>query len=483
MSVETKAQQEKYNRLLTQAQDLRGKYPDAMPDEVDRQLTVIVRDLKTLKGDIDTALRQDATREAIDDAADWFNRPQGNIPHGINGDADDHKALRTAGWETKGGNWYAPTSLGLQVMFPTEVLMGDIPDADPDTARYYKSTRAAMAPEYKVAYAKHLAMTARMGDPSMAFNQLSMSEQKALSEGSDTAGGFLVPPDVQAEVLARTAQLSVMRKHARVVTTNRDKVRFPAVAPSATSSSIYSSGFVGGWVGETPAFSDTDPSFQMFDIDVKKARVATKLSNDFVSDAAVNVLAWLAQNGAENLALVEDNGFLTGNGAALQPLGILNAGAATKDVEGSTVNTISNTTSNTGSAPKLIDLVYAVPAQYRSRSSWLMCSAIAGKTMKLLDANGRFYWPALNGSGFADKTDSLIGHPIDYSDWMPDDGTDTNKVYVFGDLSQYIIVQRAQITSLILRERFADTDQVGIILMERVGGALWNLDAIRYGVV
>jgi HK97 family phage major capsid protein len=484
MSVEVKAKQEQVNRLISQARELRDRYPAAMPQEVDDQLTVMVRDIKSLRGDIDTAQRQDATRAAIDEAADWFNKPAGSIPHGINGDADDHKSLRAAGWETKGGNWYAPTSLGPQVMFPVEVLAGDIPQDDAATAQYYKSTRAAMAPEYKTAYAKHLAYTARFGDPSMAFNQLTMSEQKALSEGSDPAGGFLVPPDVQAEVLARVAQMSVIRSKARIVTTNRDKVRFPAVAPNSTSGSIYSSGFVGGWVGETPAFSDTDPSFQLFDIDVKKVRVATKLSNDFVSDAAINVLAWLAANGAENMSLVEDQGFLTGNGGPLQPLGILNTpGLTTVDVEGSTSNTISNTTSNTGSGPKIINLAYAVPAQYVSRASWLMRRSVEAHVRQLTDASGRPLWLPTTQGGFDASPRELAGYPVYNSDFMPVDDTDTNQVILFGDLSQYIIAQRAQITSVVLRERFADTDQIGLILFARVGGALWNVDAVRVGVV
>ncbi len=54
---------------------------------------------------------------------------------------------------------------------------------------------------------------------------------------------------------------------------------------------------------------------------------------------------------------------------------------------------------------------------------------------------------------------------------------------IIGDFQNYIIGQRTQITSLILRERFADTDQVGIILFERVGGGAYNTDAFRIGTV
>jgi HK97 family phage major capsid protein len=368
-------------------------------------------------------------------------------------------------------------------MFPNEVLFGDLPDNDPDARAYFQKTRAAMAPIYRQAYAKYLRVMAKSYDPSVALAQLSSLEQKALTESTDTAGGFLVPPDVQAEVLVRVAQMAIIRKYARVQPTSRDILRYPAVAPNTTSGSIYSSGFVGGWVGEVPTFSDTDPAFQLFDVPIRKLRVATKLSNDFVADSSVNILAWLSQNGAENMALVEDNGFISGNGGALQPMGILNAGLTTVDVEGSTSNTISNTTSSTGSAPKIIDLAYTVPAQYISRSTWLMCRSIEGKVRKLVDGQGRYLWPIATGSQFAAAPRELLGQPIDNSDFMPNDGTDANKVLLVGDLSAYVIAQRAQITSVVLRERFADTDQVGIILFERVGGGVWNTDALRVGIV
>ena len=64
----------------------------------------------------------------------------------------------------------------------------------------------------------------------------------------------------------------------------------------------------------------------------------------------------------------------------------------------------------------------------------------------------------------------------------PTDGTATSIPLIFGDFSGYIIGQRQQITSTVLRERFADTDQTGIILWERVGGNVWNPDAFRFGI-
>src|SRR5438045_721708 len=87
--------------------------------------------------------------------------------------------------------------------------------------------------------------------------------------------------------------------------------------------------------------------------------------------------------GFARLALVEDQEFVGGDGSALHPLGVLNGGLTTVDVEGSTTNAISNTTSNAGSMPKIIDVEYALPSQYTANAKWLCRRSIEGKIRKL----------------------------------------------------------------------------------------------------
>jgi HK97 family phage major capsid protein len=483
-----KQKHEELEKLRVRARTILAEYKDGLPAEQEVAVNAILEKANEIKAAIETETKMEQKKADLAVLDRFIDDPVYKIPHGVNGDNDERKILERAGWAFKNGMAYKTTSIGREVeMFGEDVFFGDIPDDDPDQARFFKSTRAAMSAEYKAAYNHLIRLTAR-APQGAAFSMLSGAEQKALSEGTDTSGGFLVPPDIQAEMLARVAQTAVIRSKARVQPTNRDVLRFPAVKPNAATynnisgASIYSSGFVGGWVGETPAFSDTDPGFQTLDIPVKKLRIATRLSNDFVNDAAVNVLAWLAMNGAENMALTEDAGFIFGDGTALQPMGLLNVGITTVDVEGSTADTISNTSASTGSAPKLIDLTYKLPAQYVGNAVWVMRRTIEGKIRKLVDGQNRYLWPPYTASGFADVPRELMGFPVLHSDWMPDDGQDTQPVLLLGDLSHYIIAQRTQITSLVLRERFADTDQIGIILFERVGANCFNTDAFRTGI-
>lgn len=464
----------------------REKNGARLTDDEERELTNLhdrVMKLQVLiEGEKKASIASDFSR-----ISKWMEDPDYKISRSVNADDEGKSVVARAGWETKNGKIFIPTSSGKMVeMYDEEVLFGPIPQNDQDAQDFYKKTRVIVQPEYRVAYTTFLRNCGRNRSESMAFHALDARQQKALSEGQDSAGGYLVPPDLHAEVLVRLAQVAVMRRLARMVTTSRDRVIFPRVLPNSDSSleSIYSSGFVGGWVGETPAFSETDPQFGQFEISIKKLRIATKVSNDFISDAITDIPAWLAMNGAENMALVEDAGFITGVGGPLQPQGFLNdPGLKTVDVEGSTTNTISNTAAANGSANKLINMAYALPSQYAAKAEWLMKRSIEGKVRQLVDGAGRYLWPAMTDSGFIGRLPPLMGANVNNSEFMPADGTDGNKVLAYGDFSQYIIAQRAQMSTVVLRERFADTDQTGIIIFERVGGALWNNDAIRVGIV
>lgn len=501
MSATTDVKRKEVEQIVKDAQAIIDQYKGGgLPGEKKTQLAAMQAAVQTKRAEIAAEEEEDALKAGFDEADAWLNKPQRKIPHGSNADDETKTALERAGWEFKGGLAYAPTSLegrtvqgldgsrqtlGKQPMFSEDVLLSKTIPSDPVQAEFYRTTRHSISDEYKSAYIKFWRELARSGgSEAMAMQKMSPSEQKALSEGTDSAGGFLVPPDTQAEVLARTAQQAVMRRLARVQPTSSDTLRWMMVAPHASLGSVYSSGFVGTWNTETPVFADTDPGFQRLDISIKKVRVATRVSNDLIMDAAFNVLAFLATDGARNMALVEDNAFLNGAGAAYEPMGILNSGATTFDVEGTTSNTISNTTSSSGSAAKIIAGVYVIPDQYVDGSVMVMRRAIEGKVAALVDGNGRPFWPANAGGGFDLPRHAIEGFPIYNSTFMPNDGTDTNKVILAGNIAQaYIIGQRAQITTTVLRERFADTDQTGIILWERVGGATWNVDAIRIGIV
>jgi HK97 family phage major capsid protein len=445
--------------------------------------------------------QQNARDDEFTKLTSFIDDPQRTLPHGFagNGETDDVKRLLNAGWETKNGILYAPTSTGkMQAMYPEEVLYGPLPTGAgmAETRNYFAQTRATFRPEYRNAWVNWI-KNFPFGD-SRAFSMLDVAEQKALSEGVDASGGYVVPPDVQAELGGRRAQQSVMRGLATVRQTNRDLWQMPMVAPHATAAdrNIYSDGFVGAWVGETPTQADIDVTFEMFSIPIRKVRAKTTLSNDLIADSVVNIIGELTQRGARNLALVEDKGFIAGSGVANEPLGILNHPLALTavasdgmyvDVEGSVSNAISNSVTDAGSAPKIKAMAYSLPSQYAENATWLMRRGIQGDIAALVDANGRPFWNSYLESGFARPALQIEGSPVKNSEFMGTDGSVSTTAatipLLLADFREYYIIERTGFSVRILNERYADTDQTGLIIFARVGGGLWNYDAFRTGVI
>lgn len=465
-------------QLREQRDSLRTKNPGTtMPANARAEDDELVRRMTRVTAAIEIE-KQRIRDAAFDETARYMDDPQYQINRAVNADDEGRKIVARAGWQAKNGMMYRQTSRGEFAYCSEEVMFGPIPTGDAVSARFYKQTRATLQPEYRTAWVKYIKA---YGDRTA----LSGPEQAALSEGVAEAGGYLVPPEIAAEIMARRADASVMRRVATVRQTSRNVYQMPTVAPNSTSGSIYSSGFVGGLVGETPSSNtDSGPTFQQFEIGVKKFEAYTKVSNDLIADASSDLLAFLAADGGRNLGLVEDYYFISGDGSPLQPLGVLNSGLTTGDVEGSTSNTISNTISNAGSAPKITALSYLVPAQYTGNAAWLMSRTTKGDIHALVGADGRPWWQdAAAAGGAAGAPGTLAGFPVFESPFMPADGTDANKVLLVGDMSAYVIADRAALSVIVDDINLRGTDQTQIFIRSRAGGGLWNTDALRVGIV
>jgi len=467
---------EELEQVRVQRDTLRNKHAGTtIPEAARAEDDELVRRAKRITDGIEIE-RQKERDAAFAETARYMDEPQYQISRAVNADDESRQMLARAGWESRSGVLYRKTSRGEIAYCAEEVMFGALPTNDAVAAKHFEITRASFQPEYAKAFLK---MLRARGELSV----LTGAEQNALSEGIAEGGGYTVPADVAAEIMARRADASVMRRISTLRQTSRNVYEAPAVAPHATSGSIYSSGFVGGLVGETPTSNtDTGPTFELFSIGVKDFEAYTSISDNLIADSASDMLAFLAQDGGRNLGLVEDFYFINGNGTGLQPRGLLNSGITTADVQGSSSDQVSNTTSDAGSAPKLLALSYLVPAQYTAGASWLMARQTKGEIHALVDADGRPWWQAAAGAGGAAAAPSeLAGFPVNESPFMPVDGTNGNKVVVVGDFSAYVIADRTSISVEV--DRIPRTKSTDIFIRSRAGGGLWNTDALRIGIV
>lgn len=144
----------------------------------------------------------------------------------------------------------------------------------------------------------------------------------AYSEKIPSEGGYLVPEETRAEILALTLEESIVRSQAMVVPMSTSKLRWPVLDFTTEVGEVFG-GIVMSWLDEGEEFTPTSGTFAALALVAHKLGGLARVPNELVRDA-VALEAWIRQ--AMPLAVMhfEDLGFIKGNGVN-KPLGGLHA--------------------------------------------------------------------------------------------------------------------------------------------------------------
>lgn len=294
--------------------------------------------------------------------------------------------------------------------------------------------------------------------------RLNAMEFKALVE--DATGEYLVPEDVEKEVLRALPHLTVVRNLADIRTTSSDRVNTRSLAEVAV-----------GWgkveVGTPASVSLSSPVPSQIYIYPEDLYAMAQVGEDELADTDVNLESIIADSFARAIAYAEDKGFMTGRGHATyyEPVGMLDSGSGITAV---------NTKQNAAvTADDFLNLVYSVPAQYRNNASFITNSKTELAIRLLKDGKGQYLWQPSVQAG---QPNTFLGHPIYNEEDCPDipAAGSAAKVAVFGDIKAgYRIVDRTGMTLTRLNELYAATAMVGFRVHKRVGGAVIRTDAMR----
>jgi HK97 family phage major capsid protein len=200
------------------------------------------------------------------------------------------------------------------------------------------------------------------------------------------------------------------------------------------------------------------------------------------------VESWLATEVQAEFATAENTAFTSGNGVA-KPKGILAyTTALTTDATRAfgTVQHIATgeaavfkvPTATVSPADCLIDAIYALKADYRQGSQWMINSLTTAAIRKFKDTVGNYIWSPPTAEGIANgQAGTLLGYGIANNEVMPDIGANA-LVAAFGDFRRgYTIVDR--IGSTVLRDPFTNKPYVHFYTRKRVGGMVTDSNAFK----
>ena len=276
-----------------------------------------------------------------------------------------------------------------------------------------------------------------------------------LKVGTDQSGGYLVPEEMESDIVNGLEDENIVRKLAtKVQTSGLHKINIAATKPAAL------------WVEEGGQLTFGDGTFDQVSLDAHKLHVGIKVTEELLYDAAFNLEKYITEEFTRALANAEEDAFLNGDGVN-KPTGIFDS------KKGGELG--GTTKAQTITADELIDLVYSLDRPYRKKAAFILNDATVAQIRKLKDVNGAYIWqPSLKDG----EPDRLLGYPAYTSAFAPK--AEKGKLAVaFGDFSYYKIGDRGNRSFQDLKELFAGNGMVGFLGKERVDGILVLREAVK----
>jgi len=291
-------------------------------------------------------------------------------------------------------------------------------------------------------------------------------EEKALGTTVAAEGGYLVDPQTATMIKSTLSSTASIRAIANVV--NVEATSFDVLIDHTD---------VGhGWATESAAVTESaTPTIDRITIPLHELSALPKASQRLLDDSAFDIESWLAGRIADKFARAEAAAFVAGDGVD-KPRGFLTHSSVDNDIWtwGNLGYVPTGVDGDFAGADVIVDLVYALGAQYRANASFVMNSKTAGAVRKMKDNDGRFLWSDGLAAG---EPARLLGYPVLIAEDMPDIASDAAAI-AFGDFAAgYTVAERPDLR--VLRDPFSAKPHVLFYATKRVGGDVSDFKAIK----
>jgi len=252
--------------------------------------------------------------------------------------------------------------------------------------------------------------------------------QRALTEGTNTAGGFAVPDETSGRFILLRERYGAFRRNTYIEPMTSD------------SKSILrqTGGLTAYAVGEIGALTESNLTFDQVNLIAKKFGCITIFSSELAEDAIISIGDKLADSIAHAMATKEDQCGFTGTGAATYH-GIVGVGPALTNLNGvdegggiivGTGNLASELViGDWGKVPGLVP-AYVDP----TRCKWYMHkNTYSIGWMRLEIALAGNTWPLVQQG---EQSPKIMGYPVEYVQCMANPTAAMSEVLaIFGDLA------------------------------------------------
>lgn len=326
-----------------------------------------------------------------------------------------------------------------------------------------KTAKELAVKYFKAVFQKDRNALKEMGSEFASFSNNSI---KTMTEGTDSAGGYLVPEEVMGEVDRVADDYGIIRKLSRHIPMGTDTLNFTI---NKGKPSVY-------WPGEGGAGTKSQATLGNVKLQARTAMGLTPISNELIDDANIDTIDMVVELLAEEFAGAEDLQGLNGTGAPFT--GILNSGEVNTSTAASGHDTIAEVDLKdlSDAQANLKSTVLGGAVWVFHRTVWNAIKNIqeGSQTVAAFTTVPSTVTMRTEGSQSVTPVGFLWGYPVYLSDQMPSSPSAGEAYGIFGNFRKFYFGDRKQMAVAVSSEATVDgvsmfeTNSTAVRVIERV---------------
>lgn len=257
-------------------------------------------------------------------------------------------------------------------------------------------------------------------------------------ELTKTDNGSVIPTTIAQQIIKKVYDISPILEKSQKYNV-KGKLQIPYYDTT-------DGGITVAYAEEFKPLTSSNGKFKNIELDGFLAGALSKISNSLINNSQFDIVSFVVNQMAEDIARFIEHELLIGTSEKVTGLSTMQ-------------NKVAAAAANAITSDEVVKLKDSIKDVYQSNAIWIMSSNTRTALRLLKGSDGHYLLQDDITSPFGS---TLLGKPVYVSDNMPEINADATAIY-YGDMTGLATKFSENITTQVLREKYADEHATGVV--------------------
>jgi HK97 family phage major capsid protein len=257
-------------------------------------------------------------------------------------------------------------------------------------------------------------------------------------ELTKTDNGSVIPTTIAQQIIKKVYDISPILEKSQKYNV-KGKLQIPYYDTT-------DGGITVAYAEEFKPLTSSNGKFKNIELDGFLAGALSKISNSLINNSQFDIVSFVVNQMAEDIARFIEHELLIGTSDKVTGLSTMQ-------------NKVTAAAANAITSDEVVKLKDSIKDVYQSNAIWIMSTATRTALRLLKGSDGHYLLQDDITSPFGS---TLLGKPVYVSDNMPEIKADATAIY-YGDMTGLATKFSENITTQVLREKYADEHATGVV--------------------